>query len=60
MSTVQYSYWTLGYAISLNGAKKLLESKPLEKLMALDEFLPIMYNKHPNEVECTFFNGDDI
>ncbi|KAI1729339.1 glycosyltransferase family 25 (LPS biosynthesis protein) domain-containing protein [Ditylenchus destructor] len=49
LSTVSYSYWTLGYAISLSGAQKLLQSKPLEKLMALDEFLPIMYDKHPNQ-----------
>jgi len=45
---VAYSYWTLGYAISLDGAKKLLAARPLQRLLALDEFLPIMYNQHPN------------
>uniref|UniRef100_A0AC35GEH7 Uncharacterized protein n=1 Tax=Panagrolaimus sp. PS1159 TaxID=55785 RepID=A0AC35GEH7_9BILA len=49
LSTLAYSYWTLGYALSLNGAKKLIEAKPLENLLTLDEFLPIMYNQHPNK-----------
>ncbi|KAI6191701.1 Glycosyltransferase 25 family member [Aphelenchoides bicaudatus] len=48
LSTVTYSYWTLGYALSRQGAKKLLDAQPLDKLIALDEFLPIMYNQHPN------------
>ncbi|XP_059848159.1 procollagen galactosyltransferase 1 isoform X1 [Hypanus sabinus] len=42
-----YSYWTLGYVLSLNGAKKLIDSKPFDKMLPVDEFLPIMYNKHP-------------
>ncbi|XP_070837111.1 procollagen galactosyltransferase 1 [Chaetodon trifascialis] len=42
-----YSYWTLGYMISLQGAKKLLKAEPLKKILPVDEFLPIMYNKHP-------------
>uniref|UniRef100_A0AC34FP20 Uncharacterized protein n=1 Tax=Panagrolaimus sp. ES5 TaxID=591445 RepID=A0AC34FP20_9BILA len=42
LSTLAYSYWTLGYAISQGGAQKLINAKPLEKLLALDEFLPIM------------------
>lgn len=45
-----YSYWTLGYALSLQGAKKLLEAKPLSKMLPVDEFLPIMFNKHPKYV----------
>ncbi|XP_041666789.1 procollagen galactosyltransferase 2 [Cheilinus undulatus] len=43
-----YSYWTLSYAISLQGAQKLLNAEPLSKMMPVDEFLPIMYDKHPN------------
>ena len=43
-----YSYWTIGYLISLNGAKKLIESEPLSKLLPVDEYLPIMYDQHPN------------
>ncbi|XP_036389521.1 procollagen galactosyltransferase 1-like [Megalops cyprinoides] len=42
-----YSYWTLGYMISLQGAQKLLRAEPLKKMLPVDEFLPVMYNKHP-------------
>lgn len=42
-----YSYWTLGYMISLQGANKLLRAEPLSKMLPVDEFLPVMYNKHP-------------
>ncbi|KAM7387159.1 hypothetical protein PAMA_009667 [Pampus argenteus] len=42
-----YSYWTLGYMISLQGAEKLLKAEPLKRVLPVDEFLPIMYNKHP-------------
>uniref|UniRef100_A0A3Q3AV41 Cerebral endothelial cell adhesion molecule n=1 Tax=Kryptolebias marmoratus TaxID=37003 RepID=A0A3Q3AV41_KRYMA len=44
-----YSYWTLSYAISQQGAHKLLNAEPLSKMLPVDEFLPIMYDKHPNE-----------
>lgn len=42
-----YSYWTLGYMLSLQGARKLLRAEPLSKMLPVDEFLPVMYNKHP-------------
>lgn len=42
-----YSYWTLGYMISLQGAQKLLKAEPLKRILPVDEFLPLMYNKHP-------------
>ncbi|XP_017821500.4 procollagen galactosyltransferase 2 isoform X3 [Callithrix jacchus] len=42
-----YSYWTLGYVISLEGAQKLVGANPFGKMLPVDEFLPIMYNKHP-------------
>ncbi|KAG5832765.1 hypothetical protein ANANG_G00294610 [Anguilla anguilla] len=42
-----YSYWTLGYMMSLQGAKKLLEAEPLKRMLPVDEFLPIMFDKHP-------------
>uniref|UniRef100_A0AC34GYM6 Uncharacterized protein n=1 Tax=Panagrolaimus sp. ES5 TaxID=591445 RepID=A0AC34GYM6_9BILA len=60
LSTLAYSYWTLGYALSLNGAKKLINAKPLENLLALDEFLPIMYDKHPNEQWSNHFYPRDL
>ncbi|KAG8436529.1 hypothetical protein GDO86_007583 [Hymenochirus boettgeri] len=43
-----YSYWTLGYAISRQGAEKLIAAEPLSKMLPVDEFLPVMYNKHPD------------
>lgn len=42
-----YSYWTLGYVLSLQGATKLLDAKPFSKMLPVDEFLPVMFNKHP-------------
>uniref|UniRef100_T1JN09 Uncharacterized protein n=1 Tax=Strigamia maritima TaxID=126957 RepID=T1JN09_STRMM len=44
---VEYSYWTLCYILSLEGAKKLLAAQPLSKMVPVDEFLPIMFDKHP-------------
>ncbi|XP_063986859.1 glycosyltransferase 25 family member [Diachasmimorpha longicaudata] len=42
-----YSYWTLGYILSHTGAQKLLDSKPLNSLVPVDEYLPILFDKHP-------------
>ncbi|XP_048774539.1 procollagen galactosyltransferase 1-like isoform X2 [Ostrea edulis] len=44
-----YSYWTISYIISLQGAQKLLNQKPLTKMVPVDEYLPIMFNMHPQE-----------
>ncbi|XP_075041197.1 inactive glycosyltransferase 25 family member 3 [Mixophyes fleayi] len=44
-----YSYWTLCYMISLQGAQKLMNAEPLSKILPVDEFLPIMADTHPNE-----------
>uniref|UniRef100_A0A6B2EBA8 Putative glycosyltransferase 25 family member n=1 Tax=Phlebotomus kandelakii TaxID=1109342 RepID=A0A6B2EBA8_9DIPT len=55
-----YSYWTLGYLISYQGAKKLLDARPLEKLMPVDEFLPIMFDKHPNDEWKSAFNPRNL
>lgn len=44
---VGYSYWTLGYVLSLNGARKLLKGDPLSRLVPVDEYLPILFDKHP-------------
>jgi collagen beta-1,O-galactosyltransferase len=46
---VSYTYWTLGYVITLEGARKLLASEPLTRLLPVDEFLPIMFDEHPND-----------
>ena len=42
-----YSFWTLGYLLSNAGAQKLLAGDPLGKMVPVDEYLPIMFNKHP-------------
>lgn len=44
---VDYSYWTLAYLITLEGAKKLVAANPLPKLVPVDEYLPIMFDRHP-------------
>ncbi|KAJ2954043.1 hypothetical protein O0L34_g2256 [Tuta absoluta] len=44
-----YSYWTIGYILTGDGARKLLDAKPLDKMLPVDEFLPIMFDKHPND-----------
>ncbi|CAI5444275.1 unnamed protein product [Caenorhabditis angaria] len=48
LSSVEYSYWTLGYMLSQEGARKLLTPNPLTKIVPVDEYLPIMFDKHPN------------
>lgn len=60
MSTLAYSYWTLGYALSHSGASKLLDGNPLQNLLALDEYLPIMYNQHPNKEWSSYFPNRDL
>ena len=42
-----YSYWTLSYILSGRGTKKLLDQNPLSKMLPVDEYLPIMFDKHP-------------
>ncbi|KAL4219684.1 hypothetical protein ACF0H5_022254 [Mactra antiquata] len=44
-----YSYWTLSYLLSRRGAEKLLAQKPLQKLLPVDEYLPVMFDKHPED-----------
>lgn len=47
LSNVGYSYWTLAYALTNDGAKKLLDAEPLTRLVPVDEYLPIMFDRHP-------------
>ena len=44
-----YTYWTLAYVLRRSGANKLMAQRPLEKMVAVDEFLPIMFDRHPNK-----------
>uniref|UniRef100_A0A672I0X4 procollagen galactosyltransferase n=1 Tax=Salarias fasciatus TaxID=181472 RepID=A0A672I0X4_SALFA len=55
-----YSYWTLGYMLSLRGARKLLRAKPLTKMLPVDEFLPVMYDKHPVSEYMDHFQRRDL
>jgi collagen beta-1,O-galactosyltransferase len=42
-----YTHWTLAYALTLSGARQLINSEPLNKILPVDEFLPIMFDKQP-------------
>nr|XP_058928577.1 inactive glycosyltransferase 25 family member 3 isoform X4 [Kogia breviceps] len=55
-----YSYWTLAYVLSLAGARKLLASQPLHRMLPVDEFLPIMFDQHPNEQYKAHFWPRDL
>ncbi len=50
-----YTYWTLSYLITFEGAKKLLAADPSKNLLPVDEFLPIMFDKHPNATWSALF-----
>ena len=43
INCVRKSYWTCGYILTYRGAKKLVNSKYLDNLIPVDEFLPLMY-----------------
>ncbi|XP_050011238.1 inactive glycosyltransferase 25 family member 3 isoform X2 [Alexandromys fortis] len=55
-----YSYWTLAYTLSLAGARKLLASRPLQRMLPVDEFLPIMFDQHPNDQYKAYFWPRDL
>ncbi|XP_029173032.1 glycosyltransferase 25 family member isoform X2 [Nylanderia fulva] len=55
-----YSYWTVGYILSESGAKKLIGAMPLGKLIPVDEYLPILSNKHPKEEWAAKFPIRDL
>lgn len=55
-----YTYWTLSYAINQKGAKKLIDQKPLGKMIAVDEYLPIMFDQHPRKEWKEAFHPRDL
>lgn len=55
-----YSYWTLSYILSISGAQKLLNQRPLNRLVPVDEYLPIMFDKHPSEEWKKNFTPRDL
>eukprot|EP00794_Sanderia_malayensis_P015863 gene15863-17461_t len=44
----KYSYWTLAYILRLSGAQKLINGDPLKQLVPVDEYIPVMFNDHPD------------
>ncbi|KAF0300807.1 Glycosyltransferase 25 family member [Amphibalanus amphitrite] len=52
-----YSYSGMAYALSWSGALKLVREKPLQKMVPVDELLPIMYGQHPNKHWNRQFSG---
>lgn len=52
----RYSYWTIGYLLTRNGIEKLLLSNPTNRMIPVDEFLPIMYGSHINETLTKMFH----
>ena len=46
---VNYTYWTLAYMLTNRGARKLVGEEPLSKMVPVDEYLPIMYDRHPKD-----------
>jgi len=42
-----YSYWTVAYMVTLEGAKKLLNTDILQRLIPVDEYLSMMFNENP-------------
>lgn len=56
----QYSYWTIGYAMSMSGAFKLVGQQPLEKLIPVDEYIPIMFDRHPRDDWKIHYHSRDL
>lgn len=48
------------YVISYEGAKKLIDTMPLEKMVPVDEYVGIMYDKHTNEDIKKYFPKRDL
>ncbi|ERE71303.1 glycosyltransferase 25 family member 3 [Cricetulus griseus] len=55
-----YSHWTLAYTLSLAGARKLLATQPLQRMLPVDEFLPVMFDQHPNDQYKAHFWPRDL
>ncbi|CAG0917729.1 unnamed protein product [Notodromas monacha] len=55
-----YTYGSYAYIITLEGARKLVNSPILRKVIPTDEFLPVMYNSHPIEALASKFPQRDL
>lgn len=47
MEFIGYFFIYFSYALSNTGASKLLDAKPLLNLIPVDEYLPILFDRHP-------------
>ena len=54
ITTATYSYWTIGYILKGKAARVLIDEKPLEKMVPVDEYLPIMYGAHKESAYSRF------
>ena len=54
------SYWTCGYIITYEGAKKLVESNYLKNVIPVDEFLPICYLNDKLELDKYKYNIENF
>ena len=57
---VNYTYWTLAYMLTGRGAQKLVDEGPLAKMVPVDEYLPIMYDRHPKEEWKSHYVNRDL
>lgn len=57
---VEYSYWTLSYILSKRGAEKLINGQPFGQLVPVDEYLPIMFDRHPESRWREAFTNRDL
>lgn len=53
------SYDMHAYALSLRGARKLIETGYLQKIVPLDEFVPALYARHPRDDMRELFGPGD-
>jgi len=60
LSHVGYTYWTISYVLSYDGASKLLDARPFENLVPVDEYLPIMFDRHPESLWKSHFIKRDL
>lgn len=60
-----FSYWTSGYVLTFDGAKKLLSTNFENNLIAVDEYLPIMcgcnhFNDYLNFIANRDYSGEKL
>ncbi|KAK4805925.1 hypothetical protein QYF61_021489 [Mycteria americana] len=55
-----YSYWTLGYVLSLRGARKLLAAEPLAKMLRSTSSCPAAYTKHFAKRDLVAFSAEPL